>query len=221
MPGEPSARRTCIASCTLADPDNHLLVPPPPPPPPSTPHPFSAQPPAGPLALQSHRGDGALTHLISPADLLPWVSSPEQLFGHWLRLEAYAIAPQAHKVVDALVYMGPLDVAPPRPPLLSKIQVVDVRPTHGSHGSHQQHSQQQLQGEHWPGQSHGQGCAGGSPGSISPRSRRASEVGPQVLSPRMRRATDVEGVHGVPYRGLHGVPYGGLHGVPYGDGGMR
>ncbi len=92
----------------------------------------------------------------------------------------------------------------PRPPLLSKMQVVEVRPTHGSQGG----NYQQHQGEHWQEQNNGAG------GGMSPRGRRASEVGPVVSSPRiMRRASDAEAVYG--------VSYGALHGVPYGGGGMR
>eukprot|EP00198_Chlamydomonas_reinhardtii_P001175 XP_001690510.1 predicted protein [Chlamydomonas reinhardtii] len=54
-----------------------------------------------------------------------------QLFGHWLRLEAYAIAPVAEKVVDGVTFMGLLEDAqdPPPPPKLSKLQVVELSPS--------------------------------------------------------------------------------------------
>ncbi len=71
-------------------------------------------------------GDGPeLRSLLSPALLLPWVRRPEQLFGHWLRLEAYAIAPVAEKLLDAFVFLGLLEDAddPPPAPKAAKLNV--------------------------------------------------------------------------------------------------
>ncbi|GIL57816.1 hypothetical protein Vafri_13041 [Volvox africanus] len=126
-PGNPLARRVCIATCTTADEHKQLLVPPPP----------AARlcPAAATSQDQSTPSPRPLrplppSPLISPPELLPWVSRPEQLFGHWLRLEAFAIAPVADKVVDAMTYMGRLDtdLPPPPQPKLSKLHVVDIRP---------------------------------------------------------------------------------------------
>ncbi|KAG2489488.1 hypothetical protein HYH03_011941 [Edaphochlamys debaryana] len=164
-PGEHVARRMCIASCTTADLNNQLLVPQPPPPTPPrapTPDPFNpdtlehagadpgasgggawAWPPGGTPDPRTHTSalyappppPPEVGPTISPAALLPWVQRPEQLYGHWLRLEAYAIAPVAEKVVDAVTFMGALeedDLAPP-PPRMDKLHVIEIRP-HGGGG---------------------------------------------------------------------------------------
>ncbi|GLI66474.1 hypothetical protein VaNZ11_010317, partial [Volvox africanus] len=126
-PGNPLARRVCIATCTTADEHKQLLV---------LPQPAARFYPAAATSQdQSTPSPRPLrplppSPLISPPELLPWVSRPEQLFGHWLRLEAFAIAPVADKVVDAITYMGRLDtdLPPPPQPKLSKLHVVDIRP---------------------------------------------------------------------------------------------
>ncbi|GIL78340.1 hypothetical protein Vretifemale_7776, partial [Volvox reticuliferus] len=126
-PGNPLARRVCIATCTTADEQKQLLVPPPP----------TARLRPAAATSQDHSTPSARplrplppSPLISPPELLPWVTRPEQLFGHWLRLEAFAIAPVADKVVDAMTYMGRLDtdLPPPPQPKISKLHVVDIRP---------------------------------------------------------------------------------------------
>lgn len=47
---------------------------------------------------------------LSPADDIPWVSAPESLFMHTLRIEVYATHPARSKVVDSMVFFG--DVIP-------------------------------------------------------------------------------------------------------------
>lgn len=85
-PGRPpplTVHRHCIAHSTCVDKDAYILVP-------------------------SSLEDPSPTPFISPAALLPWLHAPIQLYGQWLRLEAYSLVPRATKVVDGLVYMGDL-----------------------------------------------------------------------------------------------------------------
>lgn len=113
-PGQPpplQVRRHCVAQSACVDDDGCLLVP-------------IGSASGASLAALSGADGGApetdarraslaalhlqpkTTSLISPAALLPWVNTPLQLYGHWLRIEAYSLVPCATKVVDGLVYMG-------------------------------------------------------------------------------------------------------------------
>jgi hypothetical protein len=47
---------------------------------------------------------------LSPVDDIPWVSAPEALFMHTLRIEVYSTHPSRSKVVDSMVFFG--DVVP-------------------------------------------------------------------------------------------------------------
>eukprot|EP00873_Tetraselmis_striata_P027940 jgi/Tetstr1/448204/TSEL_035493.t2 len=58
----------------------------------------------------SHRADPTV---LSPLDLLPWVTAPEQLFRQSLHIEVWSSAPQRMKVVDTKVWFGPWDEEPP------------------------------------------------------------------------------------------------------------
>ncbi|KXZ47600.1 hypothetical protein GPECTOR_34g759 [Gonium pectorale] len=83
-----------------------------------------------PQVLVSEQAGVKLGPVISPADLLPWVARPEQLQGHWLRLEAFAIAPMAEKVLDTMAHMGDPGLEQPpekHQPKLSRLQVVETR----------------------------------------------------------------------------------------------
>ncbi|EFJ46292.1 hypothetical protein VOLCADRAFT_93422 [Volvox carteri f. nagariensis] len=164
-PGNPLARRVCIATCTTADQHKQLLVPPPPAarlrPASASPSSSAATATATAAATHPSRSNSTAprpstasprplrllpsTPLISPAELLPWISRPEQLFGHWLRLEAFAIAPVADKVVDGMIYMGQLDdnnnnngggMAQPPQPKISNLHVVEIRPAAAAAAAH-------------------------------------------------------------------------------------
>ncbi|KAJ9459122.1 hypothetical protein DIPPA_07976 [Diplonema papillatum] len=45
-------------------------------------------------------------HLFSPVDSFPWVSDPEQLHQHTVRIEVFAVMPARTKVVDSYVYFA-------------------------------------------------------------------------------------------------------------------